>query len=57
MNDRPRQNPAYRPTRFAPREGGAFLPLMSGAVLTQRGAFLYQLESKNNNLVLIGYII
>ena len=25
MNDRPRQNPAYRLTRYAPRQGG-FLP-------------------------------
>ena len=35
MNDRPRQNPAYRLTRYAPRQGG-FLPHS----LAQSAAFL-----------------
>ena len=28
MNDRPRQNPAYRLTLYAPRQGGFLSPLL-----------------------------
>jgi hypothetical protein len=41
MNDRPRQNPAYRLTRYAPRQGG-FPPYLTA----QSAAFLDRLILK-----------
>ena len=41
MNDRPRQNPAYRLTRYAPRPGG-FPP----SLMQQSAAFLDRFASK-----------
>ena len=41
MNDRPRQNPAYRLTRYAPRQGG-FPP----CIMTKSAALLDRLVMK-----------
>ena len=43
MNDRPRQNPAYRLTRYAPRQGG-FPPYL----MEQPAEFLDRLVPKKN---------
>ena len=48
MNDRPRQNPAYRLTRYAPRQGGfpPYLTLSRRIAHGESAVFLDHFEFK-----------